>query len=300
MNYKKLFLLFSTFSFIIIINSQDNFISDSKDIFPYELNQTNQKNRAFSLDKFSFGVYGGINFSQIIPLTRYSIFNSSNNSNLEKDYELFFKNIGFQTGFIINYKLNNIITISLEPVNIDYTYKYKNTYQWTGHTNLLFESDFTHRLSFFEIPLIVGFHTTFKKWQPYYLAGVYYGFLKNANTDISVNESSTSLSGSNQVMNYSTNVNSTNQYTSNQFGALGGIGISYAAGGLKINLDARVRLLFTNLNTDESRFQNNMIVSGAYDVPDKFKLTNLSVNLGITVPLLCKNQSGRGGAVFCE
>ncbi len=254
----------------------------------------------FSLDKLSIGIKGGVNFSLAIPLGRSSIFSGQAPDGYEKDYNLFIQNVGMQMGFIIMYDINRMLKISLQPSSNDYTYKYSNTYAWTGNTNLQYEAEYAQKLRFFEVPLIVGFYTTYQTWQPYFQGGIYYGRILDANTKISVVETSTNLVGSNQSLNYSTEASSTGLYGKNHFGVLAGAGIAYLAGNTRIGLEANYRLLITNLNTTESQYSNNQVVSGSYDVPDSFKFSNIAITLNVIVPLVCKNSSTRGGAVFCQ
>ena len=295
------FFIIFCFAFISPVISQDSFNDNNpaKDFESFAaVKKTAQK--LFSLDKFSIGVSGGINFSQVIPLEKSSIFSSSDLTPFEKDYKPFYRNFGSQFGFILDYNFSKIFSLGIHPSFINYTYGYKNTYQWTGNTNLTYEADIKHHLSFFEIPLILGFHTTFKKWQPYYQGGVFYSAFKGSHTDFSVVETSPNLSGSNQTINYNTSINSSDQYAKNHFGLIGGVGISYIGGGVKVGLEANIRFFMSNLNSIESRYQNNVVVSGNYDVPDRFKFSNLSLNLNIHVPLVCHNQSSKGGSLFCE
>jgi len=284
-------------SFSTFLKSQDSFLINDSKYLP-SINKINQKK--FSLEKFSFGAFAGINFSQVVPLERSSIFSGSGVASYDKDYELFYKNIGSQMGFMLNYNFSKIISLGFYPLLSEYIYRYKNTYQWSGNTNLIYEASIAHHLNFFELPLILGFHTTFKKWQPYYQGGIFYGLLKGAKTNLSVIETSSNLSGSEQSIKYSTAVSSSDQYARNHYGLIAGAGVAYVGGGIKVGLEANMRFFLSNLNSIESRYQNNVIVSGNYDVPDKFKLSNLSINLCISMPLVCKNQNNSSGSLFCQ
>lgn len=281
--------------------SQDSFVPESElstyGIFSVKSIKANNK---FSLEKFSLGVSGGINSSLVIPLSRNSVFSSQTPDEFEKDYDSFYKNMGMQMGFVLMYDISKFIKISLQPLSADYVYKYSNIYQWTGNTILQYETQYSQKLRFFEIPLIGGFYLNYKKFQPYFQAGVYYGRLINGVTDMSVIETSTNLSGSSQSLNYSTSANSSSLYQKNHYGVLGGAGIAYLLGKTRIGIEANYRILLSNLNTVETSFANNQVVSGGYDVPDKFKFSNLGISLNIVVPLMCKNSGARGGFLFCE
>lgn len=298
---------FYLYLLMIVLGANYSFAQDS---FSEASNYSNLKleapqymrsGRGFSMDNFSVGIKGGVNFSLAIPLSRSSIFSGQAPEDYEKDYNFFLQNVGMQMGFIIMYDLTKMLKISLQPSTNDYTYKYKNTYNWTGNTVLQYEAEYAQKLRFLEIPLIVGFYAAnYQTWQPYFQGGVYYGRVMDATTQISVVETSTNLVGSDQSLSYTTLANSKDLYGKSHFGILAGAGISYLAGSTRIGLEANYRLLITNLNTTETQFVNNQVVSGGYDVPDKFKFSNLAITLNVIVPLVCKNSSSRGGAVFCQ
>lgn len=286
---------------LTLLHSQDSYDNlESRLNFQAEAAKYLQSGRGFSLDKFSIGIKGGVNFSLIIPFSRSSVFSGQTADGYNKDYNFFTQNFGTQMGFILMYDLSRFLKISIQPSSNDYTYKYQNTYNWQGNTILQYESQYTHKMRFFEVPVILGLYMTYQTWQPYFQGGIYYGRVVDATTNISVVETSTNLAGSNQSLNYSTNSNSADLYSKNQFGVLAGAGIAYLIGKTRIGLEANYRLLISNLNTIETRFMNNQVVSGNYDVPDKFKFSNLAITLNVIVPLVCKNSSSRGGAVFCE
>ncbi len=253
------------------------------------------------LEKFSLGIKGGVNFSLIIPYEKTTVFSGQAPESYEKNYDMFSNNIGMHMGFILMYDITRIIKVSLQPGLNDYVYKYKNTYEWAGRTNLQYESAFTHRIRFFELPLMVGFYTTYNSFQPYLQAGIYYGRLLGANSKIKVVETSSNLGSSNQELEYETAAYTEGLYSKNHYGALAGAGISYLTGNMRIGLEANYRLLLSDLNTTETQYMNNQIVSGNYDVPDKFKFSNLAITLNLIVSLSSKKQSGGGGAgsVFC-
>lgn len=292
-----LFLLFN----LQLSFAQDAFIENKLfDFYEATSAKAFRGGRGFSFDKFSIGIKGGINFSLIIPYHRSSVFTGQPAENLDKNYNFFLENLGTHMGFIIMYDINRFLKLSLQPSSNDYVYKYRNTYNWQGNTNLQYQSDFDHKVRFFEVPLILGLYMTYQTWQPYFQGGVYYGRVLDATTEVSVVETSTNLSGSNSSLDYLTAYNSADLYGKNQFGVLAGAGIAYLAGNTRIGLEANYRLLISNLNTTETQYMNNQVVSGNYDVPDKFKFSNLAITLNVIVPLVCKNSSSRGGAVFCE
>lgn len=304
MKYYRLFCLIFAIWFNDYIFSQDIFennpILGNESINPVGVYRM-PPGKIFSAEKFAVGIKGGINFSLVIPFERSTIFSGNATNGYDKDYNPFYQNVGFHMGFIVQYDISRILKISIQPSSIDFTYKYATNYSWQGNTNLVYDSEFAHKIRFFEVPLILGFHMTYKPWQPYFQGGIFYSRLINANTLISVQETSTNLTGSEQSLSYTTTANSTDLFNNNHYGIIAGAGIAYVVGNTRIGLEANYRIFLSNLNTVETQFNNNQIVSGNYDVPDKFKLSNLAFTLNVIVPLVCKNAgSSKGRAVFCE
>ncbi len=304
MKYLKLLLLFNILLINTLLLSQDSY--EARKIIDFHAVNKSENmlktNEAKFLDKFSLGIKGGVNFSLIVPYERFTVFSGQAPESYEKDYEAFSKNMGMQMGFILMYDITQIIKISLQPSMNDYVYKYNNTYEWAGKTTLKYESKFAHSLRFFELPLIVGIYTTYPTWQPYMQAGIYYGKIIDAHSKIKTIETSNNLGSSDKELEYETAAYTADLYAKNHYGALVGGGISYITGNIRIGLEANYRLLISNLNTTETQYMNNQIVSSNYDVPDKFKFSNLEISLNLIVALSSQKQDGRSsgaGSIFC-
>ncbi len=304
MKYLKSILLINLLFINVLVIAQDNYYEDK----PIDKNIVNNDENTYKItekkfvDKFSLGIKGGANFSLIIPYERFTIFSGQNPESYEKEYGSVTSNIGMQMGFILMYDLSQILKLSLQPSLNDYVYKYKNKYEWAGKTNLEYETEFAHKLRFFELPIMLGIYTTYSSWQPYMQAGLYYGRILGAHSDINVVETSSNLGNANQDLEYKTTAYTADLYAKNHYGILAGGGISYLAGNMRIGIDATYRLILSNLNTTETQYMNNQVVSGNYDVPDKFKFSNIAINLSLIVSLSSQKQDGRSsgaGSVFC-
>ncbi|MFN8254798.1 MAG: hypothetical protein U0W24_03860 [Bacteroidales bacterium] len=303
MNFKRtLILFFLGTSFLIKTNAQDLFTEEPGAEFRLNIaKKSNAAKKFFSIDRLSIGFGGGINFSLILPLSENSIFTGIAPAEYQKDYSSFVENVGSQFQFLILYDINNFLKLGLQPSSNDYVYKYTTSYEWTGNTNLIYETLYTQRIRMYEVPLMLGLYLNYGNFQPYFQGGGYYGRLVSGISDMSVVETSSNLAGSTQSLNYTTSANSGNLYQKNHYGLVVGSGIAYLFGRSRLSLEADYKVLLSDLNSDETAFVNNQVVSGNYDVPDKFKFSNLSINLILVVPLKCKNGgSSKGGAVFCE
>ncbi len=259
-----------------------------------------QKSSNKFLDNFALGIKGGVNFSMLMALQPFTVFSGQAPETYKKEYESLTKNMGMQMGFILMYDISPIIKISLQPSMNEYIYKYKNTYEWAGKSNLQSETAFTHSVRFFEVPLILGFYTTYNSFQPYFQTGLFYGKLLGADSQMKVSETNSNLGTSSKKLEYETSAYTAELYAKQQYGALLGAGISYLTGNMRIGLEANYRFMISDLNTIETQYMSNQVVSGSYDVPDKFKFTNIAVNLNLIVLLSSSKQASRSsGGGYC-
>jgi hypothetical protein len=277
-----------------LLFSQDTYEESSTNIIDIDYSAQNiaGAKKGFSMDNFTMGIKGGVNFSLIIPLTGNSVFSGSG-STYDKEYNPLYQNIGYQLGFVMRYSITHDIKISVQPSMNDYSFKYSNEYSWQGTTNLTYLVEHHQNMRFFEIPLIVGYYFKAQKWQPFIQAGGYYARLMNSNSYADVTETSDT-----QVLTHSTTVNSNGIYKENQFGILGGGGIRYAAGRTMIGFEANYRFLLSKLSSTSSLYGNNQ-VTGNYDITDDLLFNNIALSISITVPLVC-NEKKNGPYIFCK
>jgi len=150
--------------------------------------------------KIFVGFRGGINFTQPIPLKRYSVVsvNSLDNTGI-KHYKSFLSNVGYQYGFIMTYSLTDNFAISFQPGFSQYTYNYSNSYSWTDNTNTSNQIDLTyesrHVLHYFELPVLIQYSYGSGTLKPYLQAGFQYGILQNAAARVTTNLTQRSITG---------------------------------------------------------------------------------------------------------
>lgn len=291
----KLFLtsiFISLYSSLLFSQDSFNEVSSENLKVEYAVQNATGAKKGFSMDNFTMGIKGGVNFSLIIPVSGNSVFSGSG-SNYEKSYNPFYQNIGYQLGFIVRYNISPDIKISIQPSMNDYAFRYRNEYGWQGTTNLTYLVEHHQNMRFFEIPLLVGYYFKAQKWQPYIQGGGYYARLMNSNSYADVTETTDT-----QTLTYSTTVNSNGIYKVNQFGVLAGGGIRYAAGRTMIGFEANYRFLLSKLSSTSSLYGNNQ-VTGNYDITDDILFNNIALSINITVPLVC-NEKKNGPYIFCK
>jgi len=200
-------------------------------------------------------------------------------------------------GFIAMMDLTRNTKISFQPMLANYGYKYKTEYQWQGNTNLHYLTQYHQNIRMYEFPIMVGYYFRAQTWRPYVQGGTYYAFVSSSNTAVSVTEATTSGGGTNSIVEYSSSVSSSSLYQKHHIGVLGGGGIQFLGERIHIGLEANYRFLFTKLNTTESRYSNNQVVSGYNDVADDIRFSNVAITLNMIVPIQSRRKSS---LPFCD
>ncbi len=102
-----------------------------------------------------------------------------------KEYEPLMKNMGFQGGITLMYRISNRLSLTLEGLYFQYRYAYRNSYVWTDAlegTAFTLEQQQFNRLHYFETPLMLRYDFTIRKVTPFVQGGIFTGFLHSAVT----------------------------------------------------------------------------------------------------------------------
>ncbi len=110
-------------------------------------------------DGLLVGFKGGVNFSVVIPTQRFSVIQSlgGTTSAAGKEYDPFFRNTGYQYGFVGMIRVGNSFLVSIEPGFSSYTMKYQARSTWYDGSSptdrIEITTKFTDKLRYFEIPV---------------------------------------------------------------------------------------------------------------------------------------------------
>lgn len=251
------------------------------------------------------GIKGGVNFTQPLVLTSHSVFSPTQNSvhgATKKDYEPLMKNMGFQGGITLMYRITNRLSLTLEGLYFQYRYSYRNSYAWTDATEgtaFTLEQQQFHRLNYFELPLMLRYDFTIRKVTPFVQGGIFTGFLHSAVTQTVSRQYSSQLAPAEDTESPFTQTN--DRYAKVHVGAVGGAGLSFFAGHVMFTLGANVRYSLLPPTGSLHRYNDQAASSTSYlDVPDRINLLNLELYLGISVPLAFSgNSQPKFGTPYC-
>lgn len=260
---------------------------------------------------FKVGIKGGINFTVVMPLERFSVLQpiqGTDNTSGEKDYAALYRNLGYQYGFIGMLQIGKALSISLEPTFSNYTIKYEAASIWVDASNpadrIAINTNYADKLRYFEIPLVLRYQLGSQQIRPYLATGFFYGMLTGAAGNV---ESST-VQYINDVeipvenSNYEGDIS--NNFINTRLAAFPGAGIMVEFSFATLFVEADYYFTLHNVTDESSRYSNQQSVGGYYNVPDNLRPDNLVINLGIIfninrASLQGGQGRGKGSAVEC-
>jgi len=260
---------------------------------------------------FKVGVKGGVNFTAVIPLERFSVLQPVQGNDAasgEKDYAAFYRNLGYQYGFMGMLQIGKALSLSLEPTFSNYTLKYEAASTWMDASNpadrIVITTNYADKLRYFEIPLVLRYQLGRQQISPYLTAGFSYGMLTGAAGNVA---SSTVQYINNievPVENSTYEGDISGNFITTRLVAFPGAGVMVGFSFATLFVEADYYFTLHNVIDESSRYSNQQSVGGYYDVPDNLRPNNLVINLGILfninrVSLQGGQGRGKGSAVEC-
>jgi len=260
---------------------------------------------------FLVGFKGGINFSAVTPTQRFSVLQPINGvgaADVEKDYAPFYRNPGYQYGFIGMLRISRAMSLSIEPTFSSYSYKYSNSSTWYDASDpsdrIEIATDFKNKLKYFEIPLVLRYEIGKGQIRPYLAAGFSYGMLTGASANIKSNTvqyvDDTAIAREDEESAGDVSGN----YINLRFATFPGVGLFIDLSFMTLFAEAEYYISLHNVVDESARYSNQQSVGGAYNVPDNLKFDNMVINVGVLFNINRKEQGGgqgggKGSAVAC-
>jgi hypothetical protein len=241
----------------------------------------------FIQQQWWLGFKAGVNLAQADPLKRYTILTPTNypSSLTDKKYDAF-KEIGIQTTVEISYYYKGFY-FSTQPSYISSTFTYSNQLKWFNAQNPTETLTQTYKQSqkveYADFPFIIKYDITGSKLRPFVQVGIFYSLLLNAVKTVNVSGIDQASGGTNTLTSEPLIVGSKDLF-SNYWGLMGGVGVSYQLGNVKLVLDASYRQGMSNIANPQNRFSNDRL-SGIGDAQDDLKLKNIVVSAGVLFPM---------------
>jgi hypothetical protein len=253
-----------------------------------ELKGSRKESGSFLSKQGWLGLKMGINLTQAVPEMRYSSFSPVRNSDLstDKQYENY-NQVGIQAGIELIYRIK-FFAISLQPNFRRQVFSYRNEYSWNDseipENTLELNYHQEQYLDYIDMPLTVKIEYPANRFKPFIEFGAYYGWLVDANKRIQVSGIDRASGNNRYFERESLSLGVRDLYTEYSAGLIGGIGVNYDAGNIRLSLDAKYRYGLHNLTREENRYSDTRL-SGLGDVPDDFRLNTIEINFGILFPM---------------
>jgi hypothetical protein len=260
-----------------------------KSAFTKAYNKAANENAKFLNKQWWIGVKGGTNLSSPHVTAPYAILSPANYTLAKgtgKKYESF-KQLGSVATLEITFVYRGL-AFSFQPTYQHSIFSYSNEYAWISDTSahqLSLKYNHEQKIDHFVFPLLVKYEFAGNKLRAYFQFGVYEAVLINA-TKSSQATGVDMASGGTNALNYPPIVvGAKDLFAKNHWGLIGGLGLYYNLGNVRLNFDAQYRYGQSNISSAKNRTSSDMLGTGAFDEMDDLNLDNLNISLGCLFPL---------------
>jgi hypothetical protein len=285
---KRLLFLTMFFSLAMTASAQKSKPTKSKKSAYY--NAQNKKENTFLNKQWWLGFKAGANLAKVIPTRRYSVMSAAtgdvDTDLYHKTYEDFNKT-GTQASLEITFFIKGIC-ISLQPMLKHSRFIYTNRYEWAdtedadNRIQLNYEQE--QKVDHFVLPLLARYEIGSNKLRPYVQAGTFTSFLINATKSVKINGVDYTSGVQSHFTNESIIVGATDIFAKRHWGLLGGGGLNYSLGNVRLNFDAVYFLGMSDISSTTNRFGNDRL-AGVGDALDDLRMNNIILSLGALFPL---------------
>lgn len=244
-------------------------------------------NDKFLNKQFWLGFKAGTNLTNPIVGNRYTVITPTNYpvTQTEKTYRSFDK-AGAQATLEVTFYFKGI-SLSFQPTYRTSTFTYSNQYSWTNPEKagerLDLKFDQQQRLDAVDLPLMLKYEFGAGKLRPFIQAGGYYSLVTNATKSVVISGTDQASGGTNTFENPAVILGAKDLFANN-WGIVGGAGVYYNLGNVRIVFDASYKFGMSNVANVKTRYSNDRL-SGIGDVQDDLKIQNLSFSVGCLFPL---------------
>jgi outer membrane protein W len=249
-------------------------------------NRQNKENEQFLEKQFWLGLKLGGNLASVPVESSYEIYSPVDGvEQSPKEYESY-KELGSQVGLEVSFYFKHF-SLSFQPTYQHIQFSYTKDYLWTGSTEgqmLMMTFDNNQKVDHLLLPFIAKYEFGGNKLRPYVQAGVYQAILLNASKSITITGVDQASGGTNEFEKEPIDVGATDLFANYHWGLVGGAGLYYNLGNVRLNLDIQYKHSLSNITSSENRYDNDMLV-GAGDIMDDLKLNTIAVSIGCLFPM---------------
>jgi hypothetical protein len=247
-----------------------------------------KETNVFLKKQWWLGFKAGANLSAVSVTKSYSAISPTNYpaAQTDKKYDAYSK-VGTQATLEVTFYFSGL-SLSLQPTYRHNRFIYENEYHWADGENpnnrldLKYEQE--QRIDYLDIPLMAKYEFAKNKISPYAQLGIYTSMLIGASKSVDVSGVDYASGGTNEFKDETIIVGATDLFARNHWGFLGGLGVYYNLGNVRLNADFLLKGSMSNMTSTKNRFSSDRL-SGVGDTMDDMKLNNISFTIGCLFPL---------------
>jgi outer membrane protein W len=251
-------------------------------------NKQNSENEKFLNKQFWLGFKAGTNLTKIHVLKTYSSFSPTNypSDQSAKKYQNF-NQLGAQATIEVSFYFKGFY-FSVQPTYQHSRFTYTNSYTWEDAgipTNKLeLNYDQEQKVDYISFPFLIKYDMAGYKLRPYVQIGAYSSVLINANKFVTISGTDYASGGKNEFTDPTIAVGAKDLFAKSYWGLIGGVGLNYALGNVRLNLDVQYLYGMSNITSTKNRNSNDSL-AGVGDTLDDMTMDNLSMSIGCLFPM---------------
>lgn len=253
-----------------------------------QFNRPNQMLNSFLQKQWWLGFKGGPNLSRPIVGKTYHVISPVNYDDhlISKQYESF-RSVGSQFAFEITFYFRQL-SVSFQPAYRTNVFIYGNDYEWNdaeeAGNRLTLSYTQKQKIAWLDWPLLAKYEFPAGKVTPYLQLGVCSSLLLDATKSVTVSGTDYASGGAHEFEQEPVIVGATDLFAKYHWSLMGGVGIYYPIGNVRLTLDISYRKGMSNISSTENRYASDRL-SGIGDSLDDLTLDNLSISAGCLFPL---------------
>lgn len=280
---RRLYLTLSCLCLLVVFSEAQN----TKRKKPTAYNKQNDENNQFLQKQFWLGLKGGVNLAGVTVTQQYNIISPTNYSSAQiaKQYDNY-QQVGSQFALELTYYYKGF-SFSFQPGFQTSLFTYTNSFIWLGdaegeQVQIQYENE--NQVSHFILPLLIKYEFTGNRLRPYVQAGFFQAILADATKSLTMKGMDNASGGVNEFESAPTTVGAKDLFAKYYWGLIGGAGVYYNLGNVRLNLDFQYRMGMSNISNVENRYSNDRL-TGTGDAMDDLTMDNLSLSAGILFPM---------------
>jgi hypothetical protein len=248
----------------------------------------NREKEVFLKKQWFLGFKAGVNWAGADVVKQYSALSPSNyDLNETKKTYSNFSDASAHAALEATFRFT-AFSLSFQPTYRHNSFSYSNSYSWideeTPNNQLELQYNQEQELDYIDFPVLAKYEKTFNKLSPYIQGGIYSSIRVNATKSVDIQGTDYASGGVNQFKDETIIVGAKNLYAKNHWGLLGGVGVYYNLGNVRLNFDIQYRKGMSNITSTKNRYSNNQL-SGVGDTLDDMRLNSVMISFGSIFPL---------------